>query len=121
MSDAPRAFDAIDDRAKAVFAAWFGMMSPGRGYLRFGMVESRPSDEAQAALDTLVAAEIIARHDEFGAVTYRPLVDGFPMMLWLRSRIDDPALRFPLTVPLTDKNPTGEITVSRPRRRRKNA
>lgn len=55
--------------ARIVAGASFGF-SPGAS-LRYGMVESVPSPEMQAALDELVAAAIITRDDEpHGAVKY---------------------------------------------------
>lgn len=121
MSDVPKAFEGVSDRAKAVFAVWFGMMSPKSGQLRFAMVENRPSDEAQAGLDELVQAELISREDDRGAVVYRPLVDGYPMFGWLYPRREEPQFSFPLTTPLTDRKTPVEIVVSRPKRRRKSA
>lgn len=62
--------------ARAVGAAWFGMMrvADDDSYLRFGMVESRPTKKAQAGLDELVAKGWIKRTDErCGAVRYSPL------------------------------------------------
>lgn len=75
--------DVLSPEAKAVAAAWFGMMPIGRGsHLRFGMVESRPTAKAQAALDELVAAGFISRMVERrGAVVYRPLKDCHPFLV----------------------------------------
>ncbi len=46
-----------------------------RGSVTFKMVESRPSDRTQAALDELVAAGLISCEpfNRFGGVVYKPL------------------------------------------------
>lgn len=82
----------LSDNARAVAAAWFGMMQPnGRSQLRFAMVESRPSERAQAGLDELLAAGIISREDEpSGAIVYRPLVECREHLQWAWARMSTP-------------------------------
>lgn len=82
----------LSDTARAVAAAWFGMMQPnGKSHLRFRMVESRPSERAQAGLDELLAAGVISREDEpSGAVTYRPLVGCREHLEWAWKRMPTP-------------------------------
>lgn len=82
----------LSDNARAVAAAWFGMMQPdSKSQLRFGMVESRPSERAQAGLDELQAAGIISREDEpRGAVVYRPLVECREHLHWAWRRMETP-------------------------------
>lgn len=80
----------LSDDARAVAAAWFGMCRPGQSYLRFAMVQSKPSARAQAGLNELLAADIISREDEpSGAVTYRPLMDCREHLAWAWKRMED--------------------------------
>ncbi|MGU3286507.1 hypothetical protein [Methylobacterium mesophilicum] len=82
----------LSDNARAVAAAWFGMMRPdSTSRLRFGMVESRPSERAQAGLDELQAAGVISREDEpRGAVVYRPLIECREHLEWAWRRMRTP-------------------------------
>lgn len=84
--------------ADALFFAgsMFMLMTPGKGELTFRLVERKPSDRSQAALDELVAAGVVSSEpfNEYGGVTYRPLVE-FP-------RVGKaPAGKWPVTVPIT--------------------
>ena len=91
-------FYRLDDEAKAVCAAWFGMMIPGVGTLTFGMKERRPSKRAQAALDRLAAEGIIRRDDAAdGSMTYVPQADCCFLLEWFVKVSGDPRFRFPLT------------------------
>lgn len=67
----------LDRITKAVAGAWFGMMRPdGQSKLHFGLQQGRPSVESERALNILEAHGMISREaDEFGGMTYRPLVD----------------------------------------------
>ncbi len=80
--------------AKFFASSIFYMMPPGAGKLTFQMIESRPSDRSQAALDELVAAGVVSVEpfNSLGGVTYRPLVE-FP-------RAKEPPGKWPITVPL---------------------
>lgn len=76
----------------------FFLMTPGEGELTFKMVESRPSDRSQAALDELVAEGLVSAEpfNRFGGMTYRPLVE-FPRAT---KTPDGP---WPVTVPIADR------------------
>lgn len=113
----------LSDDARAVAAAWFGMSPPdGGSYLRFAMVQSKPSARAQAGLDELLAAGIISREDEpSGAVTYRPLVSCHEHQAWAMKRLFDgtaEANSFRLVDPIEPgKKPrkrAGTITIAPP-------
>jgi hypothetical protein len=101
--------ERLSPEAKAVAAAWFGMMRvDGESHLRFAMVENRPTAKAQAALDELYDAGFISRETEWsGAVIYRPLRDCRPFLVPLmRAALEDngasldPRMKFPLTEPI---------------------
>lgn len=67
----------LDRVTKAVAGAWFGMMRPnGESHLRFGLQQGRPTVEVERALNILEAHGMVSRTpDEYGGVTYKPLVD----------------------------------------------
>lgn len=67
----------LDRITKAVAGAWFGMMRPdGESHLRFGLQQGRPTVEVERALNILEAHGMVSRTpDEYGGVTYKPLVD----------------------------------------------
>lgn len=95
-------FTTLSKRARAIAGIKFGMMPVGRGSLTFEMQQSKPSPEMQEVLDELVTAKVISREDNkrSGAVIYRPLVDCYENFAWVQENIDDPELRFPVTVPI---------------------
>lgn len=89
--------------AKCIAGAWFGMMIPGKGDLSFSLQSARPTERALAALGELVAAGVISveRFNRYGGLVYRPLVNcrwGFD---FLRRHEDDPAIKWPITEPIT--------------------
>lgn len=65
----------ISQDAMFLGSSLFWMMRPGEGKLTFQMVENRPTARTQAALDELVAAELVSVEpfNRFGGVTYTPL------------------------------------------------
>ena len=67
----------LDRITKAVAGAWFGMMRPyGQSTLHFGLQQGRPTVEVERALNILEAHGMVSRTpDEYGGMTYRPLVD----------------------------------------------
>lgn len=67
----------LDRVTEAIAGAWFGMMRPGGdSHLHFGLKQGRPSIAAERALNVLEAKGLVSRTpDEFGGMTYRPLVD----------------------------------------------
>lgn len=73
----------------------FSMMRPGHGQLTFRMQESRPSLRSQAALDELVAANLVTVEpfNQFGGVVYSPAVE-FPRQVGV------PVGPWPVTVPI---------------------
>lgn len=97
----------LSPEARAVGAAWFGMMrhADSESQLRFGMVQSRPTAKAQAGLDELVAKGWISRENEKrGAVIYRPLKDCTillrPLMKATLEGTLKSAMNFALTEPI---------------------
>jgi len=104
MAKLPEAIDALSDDAKAVAGAWFSMMEPGRCTgLNFAMIEYRPSDRSQAALDELLSAGLVDKTvTKAGAVNYVPLISFRPLLAWMHQHEDDPSMRFRLVVPLKD-------------------
>lgn len=91
--------------AQLVGAAWFGLMRPERGELKFHMREYKPTARAQAALDELVEAGLIRREkfNNHGVIRYVPqwnfhsLFTKFVIGRLAGDRADD----FPLTEPIT--------------------
>lgn len=73
----PQKAPKLDKITKAVAGAWFGMMRPnGESHLRFGLQQGRPTVEVERALNILEAHGMVSRTtDEYGGVTYKPLVD----------------------------------------------
>lgn len=67
----------LDRVTKAVAGAWFGMMrTDGNSELHFGLQQGRPTVEVERALNILEAHGMVSRTpDEYGGMTYRPLVD----------------------------------------------
>lgn len=100
--------ETLSAEAKAVAAAWFGMMPVGSdSHLQFAMVEARPTLTAQRGLDELVASGWISREiDRRGPVTYRPLRDCRPflneMMIAVFDETLDPKYSFRLVEPIPD-------------------
>lgn len=88
--------ESLSADARYCGASLFRMMEPGKGVIRFLMIDSEPSPRTQAALDELVAAGLVSStpFNRFGGVEYRPLVE-FP-------RAKSPSGDWPITVPLTD-------------------
>lgn len=72
----------VSDRAKMVMGVFFTF---GNINLTFEMKKSRPTAEMQAALDELVAAEMIVAEErkENSKVSYRPIHDAAPYSDWL--------------------------------------
>ena len=111
----------LSDTARQVAAAWFGAMREGgSSHLRFAMVESKPSEKAQAGLDELVAAGVISREDEpTGAVTYRPLVSCHEHFVWAARRMfsgeatDSFRLIDPIPADEKPRRRAGKMTVAR--------
>ena len=108
MNENPKATD-LPIEAKAVAAAWFWMMRHGdrESYLRFGMVESRPSASAQAGLDALVSAGYISQETDRGSIIYRPLRDmrgiAAPVAAAFLTGAHIPGSKFQLTEPISDR------------------
>jgi hypothetical protein len=97
----PIDLSVLSDRAKVVAGCWFGMMRGERGQLSFEMVRSRPTAEAQAALDELVEKKVIRREDRrFGGVVYTPIRDCFEAYRWLGHNQKHPAAKIKLTEPI---------------------
>jgi hypothetical protein len=92
----------LSDVAKAVAGSLFGMISPGKGDVTFGLRESRPSDETQAGLDELVRAGAVTveAFNEFGGLVYRPVVRCDAAYQWLGRNLKNPAAKFSITAPL---------------------
>lgn len=103
----PEPFASLSPDAKAVAAAFFGTWTAASGSsLRFGMVRSRPTDRARAALDEAEAAGIVsAERSKDGSVTYRPRIDCTPLFRWnfLRREAGDVE-----DIRLTEPIPAGE-------------
>lgn len=96
--------DDLSFDAKAVAGGWFGLMVPGKGELTFELVSQRPSDRAQAALDEMVRAGMLAvEPNRAGGLVYTPLVSCRPALRWLQSHIDNPEIKFALVEPLKDQ------------------
>lgn len=82
-------FEKLTDEVKAICAAWFGMLEPNKGVLRFGMKAVRPSKRAQDALDTLASVGIVKRIDEVdGGVQYVPTIDCSDLLPWFEANHD---------------------------------
>lgn len=99
MTDAP-----LSDDAKALFGAKFGMSKIGSDALTFRMNDSRPTARAQAALDELEAAGMVAKrpYNRFGGVIYSPLVSAYPYRNWYARVVDTrPDLAFQITEKIT--------------------
>ena len=66
--------DGVSDDAKFLGSSLFGMMEPMVGKLTFHMKESRPTARTQAALDELVAKQLVSMSalNQFGGVVYSP-------------------------------------------------
>lgn len=98
------AVEGLSFDAKCVAGAWFGMMTPGKGDLTFQLRTARPSDRALAALAEMVAAGVIEveAFNRYGGLVYRPLVDCRWGYDFLRKHEDDPAIKWPITQPITD-------------------
>lgn len=105
MSEAPAIAISLSTCAKAVCGAWFGLMRPGKGELTFSLGQSRPSDQAQAGLDELVAAGIISveAFNRYGGLVYRPMIDCHWALRWLKANINDPAAKIIMTAPLKNE------------------
>jgi len=108
-------FGNLTDYEKAVCAAWFGMLEPNKGVLRFAMQNVRPTKRSQETLDKLVAEGIVTRTDEAdGAVHYVPLVDCGGLLDWFEDNYD----RFEFNGVLVERidpesnEPTMTITMS---------
>ncbi len=109
--DTPPVLESLEDDAKAVCAAWFGMMPPGEGFLSFAMKEQKPSQRAQKALDRLVEVGVIERNGSVdGPHSYTPLIECRGLLSWLLEN-DDGRFSFPLTEKISsDKK--GGMTLS---------
>lgn len=94
----------LSDTAKAVAGAWFPLMkTEGRSELRFGMREYRPTVQAQAGLDELVAAGYLRRITEpTGAIVYKPLRSCFEFLKWLSDNEHNPSAKFKLIEKIDD-------------------
>lgn len=95
MTDTP-----LSDDAKALFGSQFGMAKIGADALTFRMNDTRPTARAQAALDELEAAGMVAQHpyNSFGGAVYSPLVSAVPYRNWYARFVDTrPDLAFPIT------------------------
>lgn len=110
-------FDHLDDDTKAICAAWFGAMEANVGVLSFGMKDLRPSDRAQAALDKLVAFNVISKTaNEDGSVNYTPLVDCSPLQQWFFPLSEEPRFKGPLVTKIHEEAEFGHtMTFSRSR------
>src|SRR5690606_38209816 len=84
-------FENLTDEVKAICAAWFGLLEPNKGRLRFAMKSVRPSKRAQLSLDTLQRKGIITRIDESdGAVQYVPNIDCGELLPWFEKNHNRP-------------------------------
>lgn len=92
--------ESLSKEARAVLGAWFGM--GGDTTLTLRLQQSRPTEKAQAALDELVAAGILAHEpfNQFGGIVYRPTRETRPYLKWLHEHVDDPACQFRLMEPI---------------------
>lgn len=88
--------------AKCVAGAWFGMMTPGKGELKFQLHTTRPSDRSLAALAELVSEGVlsVAPFNRYGGLVYSPLVDCREGLHFLRQNTDNPDIEWPLTQPM---------------------
>lgn len=93
----PLSFDA-----KVVAGACFGMMGLNSS-MAFQMKEGRPGKRCKAALDELVSAGVLSVEtiNGYGGVEYHPIKDCSPAFKWVMERQEDPAIKFPISVPLT--------------------
>lgn len=94
---------ALSHDAKMIAGAWFGLMAPGKGELKFELRNVRPSNRAMDALAELVRAGVVnvERFNRYGGLVYTPLVDcrwGFD---FLRENADNPDAKWPITEPMT--------------------
>lgn len=94
--------EKLSDMAKAVAGGWFGMMRPSTGKLTFSLVKSKPTPEAQAALDELVQAGVVSveRLNTHGGLIYCPLVDCHAALVWLHKNAKKPVAKIALTEPV---------------------
>lgn len=81
-------FAELSDDAKTVCGVWFGM-----GYksvLNLHLRESQPTPRCKIALDELVSKKVLAvgPFNQFGGLTYKPLIDTRPLLAWLIKRED---------------------------------
>ena len=97
----PKELDGADAVTIGVCGVWFGNMRPGgNGELHFGMRQSRPTAEVQAALDDLVARGVVSlTADAHGpGCTYRPLINCFDAFRWV---LANPSYGIKLTEPIS--------------------
>jgi len=107
-------FENLTDEVKAICAAWFGLLEPNKGRLRFAMKSVRPSKRAQLSLDTLQRKGIITRIDESdGAVQYVPNIDCGELLPWFEKNHNRPEFVGSLVEKIDEKaNSSMTITVS---------
>lgn len=81
----PDYLEALSDDAKSVGSAWFSNMRPGSdSELTLQMIQSRPTERTQAALDELVDAGLLSREplNDRGGLAFKPLKSLHPLMRW---------------------------------------
>jgi len=91
---------SLSDDAKCILGGVFGVMGiPGKSQLAFGMVESRPTARAQAALDELVTAGAMTRDSSPGGrVEYLVQINCSGFGKWIRR--SDSKCKWPMTEPI---------------------
>lgn len=100
MSELSPELEKLSTDAKVVGGAWFGMGS--KTIVTLHLIENKPTAHTQSALDEMVRAGVLSVEpfNRYGGLVYKPLIETRPLLRWLSTHKNDPAVNIELMEPV---------------------